>query len=794
MKKFITLVVAFAMSYGVCSAQYLQSDKIYGTGSAKTWDFSDVSGTVEFSDESGDKETWYNYSYLSGQGKLSYNSNFDGAYIAFMGTYPIRDGKYAQDGTIRIYPTVNGYIRVTFEETGSSDDVNAHRRYLAINGNRTNYWVSRPRKDPETGERDPNYVFQQSVTTGSIPVKVGNVYLSGISLDESPKDNAAIRISKIEFTPYNENEGVVDGMFTTRTYEYSVDRGIISTTSVSTSRWVYEGYRNGTHGLVGGVEDNGIVYISSKFVESGKDNGNGNIKFSIDSDGNPFLSCKNGSTIYVPVPSGSSGDIKVICTHDKTSGDDVRCFDLYKNGSLNTQQFILMQKGDGYTASFTSNQITEYNGNTYLELHDNNKEMKVLSIEVKISSTYITGSGIKYTFEVPADDYDHGTLGEHDHAVFNYTDGDVAPGSDKDKGSLTMNNGAVLSAKTIDTSSETDVIHSYNDGELVRYKNSYYGTLQLLSSATYTLKAPKDYYMTTSVRLHGYNNKDDGDNTKGDTYVSRLGNGIFDGNDHDNTYLKFPRDSKNATTSTLDFSIPATSELSFNLAGYQMLGVIDAILVRKEDVPNVKNRVKYTKPNGQEVYLSKDEIAIEKGGKITYTPSADDNVELWWYFRPFFNDRYGSRGRTGDIIVENEGIKDENYTKTYSVRNYKFVKTLQKGLTTDYDDLSVVYDAPANYSLNGESDIMAVADDGELELTVKEDGYFYFYLRDKDSDFNSVLVMSGFGPVTGLEELEIDNVLPSAGRDGFIYNIYGQRVDENYRGVVIKNGCKYVQK
>jgi hypothetical protein len=30
--------------------------------------------------------------------------------------------------------------------------------------------------------------------------------------------------------------------------------------------------------------------------------------------------------------------------------------------------------------------------------------------------------------------------------------------------------------------------------------------------------------------------------------------------------------------------------------------------------------------------------------------------------------------------------------------------------------------------------------------------------------------------------------------DGHIYNLRGQRVDENYKGIVIKNGKKYIQK
>lgn len=40
----------------------------------------------------------------------------------------------------------------------------------------------------------------------------------------------------------------------------------------------------------------------------------------------------------------------------------------------------------------------------------------------------------------------------------------------------------------------------------------------------------------------------------------------------------------------------------------------------------------------------------------------------------------------------------------------------------------------------------------------------------------------------------IDAVTVSKGIDGAIYNVYGQRVDESYKGIVIKNGKKFIQR
>ena len=47
------------------------------------------------------------------------------------------------------------------------------------------------------------------------------------------------------------------------------------------------------------------------------------------------------------------------------------------------------------------------------------------------------------------------------------------------------------------------------------------------------------------------------------------------------------------------------------------------------------------------------------------------------------------------------------------------------------------------------------------------------------------------GAATGIQTVETVTVKPA---NNFIYNLAGQRVDENYKGVVIKNGRKYVQK
>ena len=52
------------------------------------------------------------------------------------------------------------------------------------------------------------------------------------------------------------------------------------------------------------------------------------------------------------------------------------------------------------------------------------------------------------------------------------------------------------------------------------------------------------------------------------------------------------------------------------------------------------------------------------------------------------------------------------------------------------------------------------------------------------------------GTYTGIEEVRILNQQPAVddARNGYTYNLSGQRVGPDYKGIVIKNGKKYVIK
>ena len=151
--------------------------------SARTWDFSKLTGGVKYEDADLTVEHVY-----AGISEIGYSDDsFDKTALAFTGEYPLREGKtFAQNGTLRFNTSVPGYIVVSFSDTGSKASADAVKRYLVVNDVTTEYWASREK----TGEGA--YDAQLDVTTGPLAVSAGDVTIKGTS---------ALVYSKVEFVP-----------------------------------------------------------------------------------------------------------------------------------------------------------------------------------------------------------------------------------------------------------------------------------------------------------------------------------------------------------------------------------------------------------------------------------------------------------------------------------------------------------------------------------------------------------------------------------------------------------------
>jgi hypothetical protein len=70
----------------------------------------------------------------------------------------------------------------------------------------------------------------------------------------------------------------------------------------------------------------------------------------------------------------------------------------------------------------------------------------------------------------------------------------------------------------------------------------------------------------------------------------------------------------------------------------------------------------------------------------------------------------------------------------------------------------------------------------QTKFAVSESGWYYVY----NVTLGSKETIDQLAGIKGVKQVKVDN--------GLIFNLAGQRVDNNYKGFVIKNGVKTIQK
>ncbi len=195
----ISVAVTYSASVNLWTLQTINSEKV--------WDFSKVSGGVQYTGD--DRNTEHVYANIS---ELTFDESFDATALAFMGEYPLRPTKtFAQNGTLHFKSSVPGTIVVKFSDTGSSASSTAVKRYLIVNGEQTEYWASRQ----NNGTENP-YEAQLNVTTDAIFVPAGDVTIAGSS---------ALIYTYLSFTPVTTTTVKIDNGKGYRTFasKYPLD-------------------------------------------------------------------------------------------------------------------------------------------------------------------------------------------------------------------------------------------------------------------------------------------------------------------------------------------------------------------------------------------------------------------------------------------------------------------------------------------------------------------------------------------------------------------------------------------
>ena len=156
-------------TYSALLTSYTQEDVTEST----IWDFSKLSGSVQTSSDDRNKE----FLYANTVGITFPDADFDPLKLTYMGEYPIRDSKYAQNVELKFNTTVAGKVTVSFSNTGSSNS----GRVVKVND--------------QVGTVE---AVGTTTQTEEFEVEAGEVVIKGVSMSDATQ-GAALRFMKVVF-------------------------------------------------------------------------------------------------------------------------------------------------------------------------------------------------------------------------------------------------------------------------------------------------------------------------------------------------------------------------------------------------------------------------------------------------------------------------------------------------------------------------------------------------------------------------------------------------------------------
>lgn len=216
-----------------------------------------------------------------------------------------------------------------------------------------------------------------------------------------------------------------------------------------------------------------------------------------------------------------------------------------------------------------------------------------------------------------------------------------------------------------------------------------------------------------------------------------------------------------------------------------------------------------TSTDGVNYTLVKEDVYLEQGGSYMYKVVQNHSWD---------NDSYGEDGKTDGSNAYLNISETGKYKLTFSFNSDTKKPTVTAVKTSDADvTIHDMYSVIGTINGNWDNDTeMTKGDDGiftatianvnagsyEFKVRVDKDWTFSYpssnYQLTVDSDGSTVTftynpatyeVKATVTPPTGIEALTIDTDANAP-----MYNLAGQRVDKDYKGVVIKNGRKVVVK
>lgn len=139
----------------------------------------------------------------------------------------------------------------------------------------------------------------------------------------------------------------------------------------------------------------------------------------------------------------------------------------------------------------------------------------------------------------------------------------------------------------------------------------------------------------------------------------------------------------------------------------------------------------------------------------------------------------------GNVVykTQDEGIKNNNYNKT-AYTNAIYVTTTEVSAAEWSQKLLEGWDMDKNYSVD-KTEVLPELKNLTGTYTVK---VYYWGKWQKNMTYANVYLTISEG-TTGISSIEAENA-----NSNKLYNLAGQRVDKNYKGIVIKDGKKFIVK
>jgi hypothetical protein len=226
----------------------------------------------------------------------------------------------------------------------------------------------------------------------------------------------------------------------------------------------------------------------------------------------------------------------------------------------------------------------------------------------------------------------------------------------------------------------------------------------------------------------------------------------------------------------------------------KVIAVTNAEIILDEEATATSTTGEVYKVENGEISADKMDFFV-KNLEFTAVPNADYQVDGQEAYIKMNNTRITFLVAAGDV-VNVKVTTSKNSCKTLNPENDESVNTDRKnyvnvsGTTYGNDDVTAENGNIIEFTVKGGKDVTTTDEEGNSSTTLEPADTYYTF--QKYSGTGNILIASiEFTPA---DSEGIKTVNTTANANAALYNVAGQKVSEGFKGLVIKNGKKMIQK